>query len=188
MKIKNIQANGGDEMQFKVPDGWNTAHNLSSREKIYAELSMKFGDKFSEKEYKMAIRRSYENSRLKHREASDLALKRKNKNRRIGNTTRWQTLKRRERVISEEEKDFWKNVKAELMSDEEPCDEENVVILKTPAWRAEPLNQLIKQLDDRLDEKGVFSRMVKKRNRCSLPSTRCRPINFYTESYVIPQQ
>ncbi|XP_070552610.1 uncharacterized protein [Ptychodera flava] len=86
MKIKNIQANGGDEMQFKVPDGWNTAHNLSSREKIYAELSMKFGDKFSEKEYKMAIRRSYENSRLKHREASDLALKRKNKNRRIGNT------------------------------------------------------------------------------------------------------
>ncbi|XP_077866044.1 uncharacterized protein LOC144353328 [Saccoglossus kowalevskii] len=143
-------------MQFRVPDGCNTKHNVEAREKILSELSLKFWDRYTANEYKIAIPRTYENCRLRYGENVDPDLKKKNKNRRRGHTNRWQTMERMERVLVEKEKEPWKNVKSELMSNEEDGDEE--VFFKSLPWRAQKLNDLIKVLDMRLASLAYYPR------------------------------
>ena len=92
----------------------------------------------------------------------------------------FQTMKRRERVVLDSEKDFWKEVKSELMSEEEAGDE---VILKTPGWRAPELNNLIKALDERLKERGHMRKLVKRMKRSAEMSSRRRPIDTRQHLY-----
>ena len=92
-------------------------------------------------------------------------------------------------MLADDEKDFWKPVKSELMSDEDPASDGDEIIIKTPAWRAELLNELIKTLDKRVEENFVFKRMIKKKRRQVVaPSNRSRPLAEYSSGYVLSER
>ncbi|XP_006818649.2 uncharacterized protein LOC102804014 [Saccoglossus kowalevskii] len=80
---------------------WNVAHNINKREKIIDQLRLKFENKYSEKEYQFAVRRAYENQRIRAKEAANMTLKTKNTKNKRSHTLRWQTMKRRGRVVEE---------------------------------------------------------------------------------------
>ncbi|XP_070534385.1 uncharacterized protein [Ptychodera flava] len=133
-RLKNL-TNTDESLAFRAMNGWNVNHNKQVLEKLAEQLKMKFRDKYTEEEFEFAIRR------IKARETRNSDLRRKNKNQRKANSSRWHTMKRRSRVLeSEEERIMWGKVRPELMSDEE--EENGVIQLKTPQWRAEPLNDL----------------------------------------------
>ena len=41
-------------------------------------------------------------------------------------------------MLNDNEKEFWGNLKAELMSEKEPSETEDTIIVKSPVWRAAP--------------------------------------------------
>jgi hypothetical protein len=57
-------------------------------------------------------------------------------------------------ALKDNEKSLWDQVTPELMSDEEEC-ENDTILLRLPSWRAESLNALISSLDQMLKDKGV---------------------------------
>ncbi|XP_077862159.1 uncharacterized protein LOC144343516 [Saccoglossus kowalevskii] len=138
-----------------------TPHDLSRtlRHLVAADESLAF----NAKEGTVAVRRNYESQRIKERENGNIQIKNKNSKRRKSNSSRCQTMKRRSRVLSsDEEREVWRNLTPELMSDEEEGDDDTTIVLSAPACRSQRLNSLICQLDERLKDKGVFKRFIKK--------------------------
>nr|XP_006818649.1 PREDICTED: uncharacterized protein LOC102804014 [Saccoglossus kowalevskii] len=89
------------ELILSILTIWNVAHNINKREKIIDQLRLKFENKYSEKEYQFAVRRAYENQRIRAKEAANMTLKTKNTKNKRSHTLRWQTMKRRGRVVEE---------------------------------------------------------------------------------------
>ncbi|XP_077996815.1 uncharacterized protein LOC144450121 [Glandiceps talaboti] len=165
---------------------YNSQHNMSIRYRLLLQLQQRFGNMYTATQYKLAIRRRYEQMRRNHREDMCVELKKKTKGMRQSNSSRWRSMKRRESVLrGNEEKELWKWVTPELMSDEETLDD-NTLLIKSPSWRASKLNEIIARADERLDMKGVFKRLQKKRIKSTVYSSRPRPARAYPENLVPP--
>ncbi|XP_077866164.1 uncharacterized protein LOC144353454, partial [Saccoglossus kowalevskii] len=89
IRIKQLVSDD-ETLLFHAMDGWNTEQNRAVRDKLKEQLTLKFGEKYSEQEYQIAIRRNFENSRIKRRESECSSLKLKNMERRKQHTLRWQ--------------------------------------------------------------------------------------------------
>nr|XP_006817467.1 PREDICTED: uncharacterized protein LOC100370660 [Saccoglossus kowalevskii] len=67
---RNLIARSGEDLLFKVPDGWNTEHNLEVRDKLFKELSLKFGDRYTNAENRGTYFNYYYCTKAKHKSTS----------------------------------------------------------------------------------------------------------------------
>ncbi|XP_070548295.1 uncharacterized protein C14orf93-like [Ptychodera flava] len=145
--LKNLTQQ--EEFSFKPEERITSRHNAAVRRKLTEIITEKYQDTYSSQEYSLAVKRRFDTDRVKFRESENTDFGVNQKVRRRKRSRLHKILKRRSTMIHGDEKDFWNDVTADLMSDEEVLPDLKIIASR-PSWRSDKLNDFIDTLNQRM--------------------------------------